>query len=285
MVTGRQRLRSSIEDVRLQEIEIDAQFLQTVPHNDKVRFKEYPHLEGIEMDAEFRVNRDTCKCAVVNAGNLGCGTVFRNFNPDDIVQVKPLPSRIFGIGYPKTGTVTLHKALGLLGYDSWHWSSAHVAKSIWREMNGGERSLAIDRHQALCDLPIPLLYGKLDASYPGSKFILTIRNEQNWLESIRRHFLPEHNPFRAGWDNDPFSNRVHHLAFGRGDFEPESFLARYRQHNAEVQEYFKHRPNDLVLLHLDKKHGWGKLCNFLDNPEPSIPFPHENPTVTASVGG
>lgn len=256
-------------------IEIERQFLECVRHNDRVRFKDYPHL--IEASpSEFEINAAEITRAVVNGGNIGCGTVYRNFDRDHLVEVKPIPARIFGVGLSKTGTVSLHQALKLLGYDSWHWSSAHAAKSIWQEMKSEGRSQSLERYEALTDLPIPILYRELDVAYPGSKFILTLRNEEKWLESIRRHFLPEHNPWRSGWDSDPFSHRVHHLTYGRTDFDPEAFLARYRQHNAEVQEYFKHRPNDLVLLHLDKKHGWGKLCHFLDRIEPDVPFPHEN---------
>jgi hypothetical protein len=256
-------------------LDIDRQFLSSVTHNDKVRFKDYPHMHEKEEDY-FKVYPSMIDRAVVNEGRVGCGTVFKNFERDDIVEVKPVPTRIFGIGYPKTGTNTLHQALKLLGLDSWHWSSAHVAKAIWREMNSDDRSESLERYEALCDLPIPLLYKKLDVAYPGSKFILTVRKEGKWLNSVRRHFMPEHNPWRYNWDNDPFSHRVHHLAYGRCDFDAETFLARYRQHNAEVQEYFKWRPQDLLLLNLDNGDGWDKLCRFLGKEAPSYPFPHEN---------
>jgi Sulfotransferase domain/N-terminal domain of galactosyltransferase len=254
-------------------IEIERQYLGAVSHNDKIRFKEYPHLDE---QGEFSVTEGSIKKTVVNEGRVGCGTVYRNFDRDDVVEVRPIPTRVFGIGLPKTGTCSLNDAFKILGFDSWHWSSAHAAKAIWQEMQAGERSPTLEGFEALSDLPIPVLYRKLDTAYPGAKFVLTIRNEQKWLNSIRRHFMPEHNVWRAGWDKDAFSHRAHHLAYGRCDFDETTFLTRYRQHNAEIQEYFRWRPNDLLVLNLDKNTGWQKLCNFLDKPIPSGAFPWKN---------
>jgi hypothetical protein len=255
--------------------QIKPEFLSAVGHNDKIRFKEYPHLMT-SGDAEFAIEAASIKKAVVNDGKIGCGTVYRNFDRDDVVRINPIPTRVFGVGFPKTGTVSLHTAFGILGYESWHWSSAHIAKKIWQQMNHSDVSPTLERFEALCDLPIPLLYKKLDVAYPGSRFILTVRNEKKWLSSIRRHFMSEHNRWKAGWNNDPFTHRAHHLAYGRYDFDESTFLERYRSHNAEVQEYFRWRPQDLLILHLDKGAGWHNLCPFLDKPIPPSLFPHEN---------
>jgi Sulfotransferase domain len=264
-------------------VEIEREFLMGVTHNDRIRFKEYPHLET-EPGDEFTIDEQSITQSVVNGGKIGCGTVYRNFDRDDLVEVKPVATRIFGIGYPKTGTLSLHHAFQLLGYESWHWSSAHVAKRIWQQMHSDtHRSEALEGYEALCDLPIPLLYEKLDKAYPGSKFILTLRSEENWLESIRKHFLDEYNPWKSQWDEDPFSHRVHHLTFGRTDFDAEVFLSRYREHNAAVQEYFRWRPESLLILHLDRKDGWGKLCPFLGRPIPAVPFPRKNKTNENSI--
>ena len=56
-----------------------------------------------------------------------------------------------------------------------------------------------------------------------------------------------------------------------------TYLARYRRHNAEVREYFADR-NDLLVLDLERGHGWPELSAFLDAPVPEAPFPHLNPT-------
>lgn len=256
-------------------IEIPPSYLQAITHNDKIRFRDYPHVADEAYTEDYhRVDRSTIGKLVVNDGVIGCGRVFRNFGREEAVDVGPVPTRIFGIGLHKTGTTSLHKALKQLGYDSWHWTSAHAAKAIWREMKQASRSATLERWYALCDLPIPLLYKDLDLAYPGSKFVLTVRGEDEWLRSVERHFDPATNRFRAGWNDDPFSHQVHRRLYGRTDFDRETMLARYRRHNAEVKEYFAARRGDLLVM--TPSEGWESLCRFLSRELPSISYPHEN---------
>jgi Sulfotransferase domain/N-terminal domain of galactosyltransferase len=266
------RLRSA----GYQGVEIDPVYLNAIRHNDKIRFKEYPHLRSAP-DTYYCVNKGTTKQALANCGDFGCGIVYRNNDFLNPIYLNKLPTKIFGIGMHKTATTSLHHALEILGYDSWHWPSAHAAKTIWREVNGTGRSPMLDRYHAACDLPIPRLYQHLDAAYPGSKFVLTIRDEQNWLDSVRRHFDPRLNPHRSGWDTDPFSNRIHAIMYGRRDFDSQTFLLRYRQHNQEVRDFFRHRPEDLLVMHMESDPDWAQLCGFLGVPIPEhVSYPKAN---------
>lgn len=253
-------------------VDIDHLYLNAVRHNDKVRFREYPHAEnkGGYYDIPRRHHK---RSACVNGGNIGCGIVFRNWDFDDALALRPLPTRIFGIGYQKTATTSLHHALDILGFESAHWKSAHWAKAIWQEMTRQGYSNTLERTYALCDFPIPLLYRQLDAAYPGSKFILTVRDTKSWLESVEGHWNPAVNKFRAGWDSDPFSNRVHFLAYGREDFNAETMAARYEAHNREVLHYFRKRWFDLLVMDMSKDAGWPELCPFLESEEPLEDYP------------
>ncbi len=248
---------------------IDPKFIDCIPHNDKIRFREYEHVSGHpgEEDEENLKSQDH---TIVNSGNIGCGIVYRNFSSERI-EVPAVPTRIFGIGMHKTATTSLHRAFEILGYKSGHWKTAHWAKAIWRQMNEFGKSPTLETHYALSDLPIPLLYRKLDVAYPGSKFILTIRDEVSWIQSIRKHFS-DANRFRSQWDCDPFSHQIHKILYGRTDFEFATFLNRYRRHNSEVLEYFKDR-KDLLVLNMDKGDGWKELCTFLNVPVPQEPYP------------
>jgi hypothetical protein len=251
--------------------EIDRKYLDVVLHNDKMRFGEYPHVQAeIEQDFEGFQQVDE-NATIANFGQFGRGVVFKNFGADPI-EMGPLPTRIFGIGMHKTGTTSLHHALQVLGYDSGHWPSAHWAKAIWEEMQHG-RSLTVEKSYALCDLPITLLYEQLDKAYPGSKFILTTRKENRWLNSVRAHWDPAYNPFREQWDTDPFTHKVHTLLYGRRKFDDKVMLARFRRHNAEVLEYFKNRPDDLLVMDMDAGAGWPQLCGFLKQSIPGVPYP------------
>ncbi len=252
--------------------------LNVIRHDASVRFKEYPHAQ--EMESEEKANEllraiDSSTATVVNDGVLGLGTLFRNFDPNP-VELKPIPTRVFGIGMHRTATTSLYRAFQVLGFDSFHFNTGNEARLIWQQMNIAGRSAELEKWYSLCDLPIPLLYEKLDRAYPGSKFVLTVRDEEKWLASVERLWSPEHNPERWTWDVYPISHNLHTALYGRRDFNRDVFLARYRRHNAEVREHFKDRPNDLLVMDIDAGVGWPALCRFLGVPLPSVPYPNES---------
>jgi hypothetical protein len=253
---------------------IDNKYLNAINHSSEVRFKEYPHAQQYENKAEVDVIRARTE-TVVNAGKWGLGKVHRNFRAH-AVRLDPLPTRVFGIGLHKTGTTSLNAAFKILGMDSFHWGAGE-APMIWHEMAALGRSKTLEQWYALSDLPIPLLYQKLDKTYPGSKFILTVRDEAAWLQSVQRLWSHEYNPTRWVWDVYPFSNQIHTELYGRKDFDAAVFLARYRRHNAEVRAYFKDRPGDLLIM--DMSDGWASLCEFLGKPVPDEPYPYKNKSV------
>lgn len=254
-------------------VEIEKPYLDVVRHTDKMRFREYPHLKTSLGEDTIPLPSERMT-SVANFGKVGLGMVLKRM-PGKVIatKIEPFPTRIFGIGMHKTGTTSLHTALKILGIDSAHWQGAHWAKAIWREMNNDGWSETLERHYALCDLPITLLYKQLDKAYPGSKFILTLRDPVRWLESVRRHWNPKFNKFREGWDSDAFTNRIHKILYGQTDFDADVFYARYHQHNIEVFEYFRDRPADLLTMSMDRGAGWPELCKFLGKPVPNVEYP------------
>ncbi len=255
---------------------IDNQYLNAIPHGAEVRFKEYPHARQLyENTQQIKVISARTE-TVVNYGKFGQGKLYRNFG-STAIELGPVPTRVFGIGMHKTATTSLHAALQILGLDSFHWGTGEAPR-IWQEVNSHGTSKTVEQWYALSDLPIPLLYQKLDQVYPGSKFILTVRNEQSWLRSVERLWDAKYNPTRWVWDVYPFSNRIHTVLYGQKDFDAEIFLARYRRHNAEVLEYFKNRPGDLLVMDMDSSPGWKGICSFLGTPIPLVPYPIRNQT-------
>ena len=254
--------------------QIHPRYLDAVRHNDKIRFKEYPHrlMESYDEPEDWLMTSDT---TIANYGKVGCGTVYRNFGTEAI-ELKPVPTRIFGIGMHKTATTSLHLAMKILNFDSAHWTSAHWAKAIWTEMKTWGKSLTLEKSYHLCDLPIPLLFRELDKAYPNSKFILTMLDDEVWVKAAEIHWS-QRNRFRASWDSDPFSHKIHQELYGQRHFDREVFLARYRRHNAEVLEYFKDRPDDLLVMRMNDGDGWEQLCNFVGKPIPDVSYPHGNP--------
>lgn len=254
---------------------IDNCYLGAIPHGSDVRFKEYPEAQKHEKAGEFH-RLSNRKDTVVNFGKIGMGVLYRG---KDCVPVKlsAIPTRIFGIGMQRTATTSLDRAFQVLGLDSLHWGTGEAAR-IWHEMHSLGRSPTLERWYAVSDNPIPLLYQKLDVLYPGSKFILTVRDETKWLASVERLWNPDHNPARWVWDAYPISHRIHQALYGQRHFDADVFIKRYRAHNAEVLEYFKDRPDDLLVMNMEAGDGWPGLCHFLSTPIPPIPYPIESHT-------
>ncbi len=94
--------------------------------------------------------------------------------------------KIFGIGFHKTGTTSLGTALHDLGY-----SVCGLRKGALSYILRGDLEPVfglVERYDAFEDNPWPLLYRELDQRFAGSKFILTVRERNDWLASAVNHF-------------------------------------------------------------------------------------------------
>ena len=78
-----------------------------------------------------------------------------------------------------------------------------------------------------------MVYRQMDAMYPGSRFILTVRDADEWLSSMVRHF---------GWDESPMRKFIYGAGAGGPIGHEALYKERIRRHNGEVVEYFKDRP-------------------------------------------
>jgi hypothetical protein len=136
-------------------------------------------------------------------------------------------------------------------------------------------SPTLEQYDAASDLPVSVLYKELDAAYPTSKFILTLRDESGWLHSAERFW--RHGRDLWDLDSNPFVNCIHEIVYGQKDFDAEIFLERYRRHNTEVRHYFKDRPGDLLVM---PQPGWRELCEFLGLGIPAVPYPAANRWIT-----
>ncbi|MDZ7755181.1 sulfotransferase family protein [Rhodohalobacter sp.] len=115
---------------------------------------------------------------------------------------------------------------------------------------------------AVQDVPWAALFKELDAAYPGSKFILTVRDEESWLNSAKKHFGETH----VG---------LHEWLYGDGVLKgnEELYLKRFREHYRDVQAYFEGREQDLLVMDLIGGDKWEKLCPFLEEPIPDKASP------------
>lgn len=184
-----------------------------------------------------------------------------------------LANKIFGIGMPKTGTSSLHEALTILGFRSLHF--AHDLTTI-AELEGGIYKLSILNHyDAIMDTPIPAIFAQLDSAWPGSKFILTVRDMESWLSSCQDAFFNA--PSEAPSPNN-FRYFYRSLLYGCIAYNPERFAWVYKSHMKLVMDHFSSpdKRKQLLVLDIAGGEGWEKLCPFLGVPITNQIFPHAN---------
>jgi hypothetical protein len=185
--------------------------------------------------------------------------------------------KVFGIGYPKTGTTTLGSCFKELGFRHQSWDMRLAVEVVRNRLQKAFR--IADRHDSFEDWPWFRIYKELDARYPGSKFILTVRRDTStYLRSLENHQK------RQGVGTKEFQKPSWwDEIFGSNGNDYQRRALAYEQHNREVQEYFKDRPEDLLVVCWENGDGWEKLCRFLEKNVPTGPFPHLNRSSTASV--
>ena len=167
-------------------------------------------------------------------------------------------SKVFGIGFQKTGTTSLGVIFQRLGYRMAGYNEfremAGYADLSWHEIE--EHAIETARNiDAAKDTPWPLLYRQLDKAYPGSKFIHVTRDTDAWLKSALSDFKD-------------YPNAIHRLIYGsNGPLGHEAdWRDRYERHNSEVRSYFSDRPNDCLHLRLEDGVTFERVCEFLDEP-------------------
>jgi len=178
-----------------------------------------------------------------------------------------LEKKVFGVGAQRTGTSSMARALRILGYES-----AHFPVELWEK----DTPPVLFDHDAFFDNPIPLLYRELDRRCPGSKFILTVRDEDSWLESCEFLFTEKREEY--GFDESERIQEMHHALYGQNHFTEDVFREAFRRHNRQVKEYFSDRPDDLLVIDIAQDERWTALCSFLGVEHPNEPFPHSHPS-------
>jgi hypothetical protein len=176
--------------------------------------------------------------------------------------------KVFGIGLRKTGTRSVADAMRELGYRTLHQGGRTSSQLVDRAVDEGQPLLRYlgEQYDAYFDVEsLVHLFDRADREYPGSRFLLTTRPVEPWIDSLERHVLA--NQGRAA----------------RGEYEgtllvvdPERWLQEYESHHAAVRSYFADRPGDLLEIDITRGDGWEVLAPFLGVPAPSTAFPWEN---------
>jgi hypothetical protein len=170
---------------------------------------------------------------------------------------KPRPTKVFGLGLSRTGTVSLTAALTVLGYRVKHFPPALEVVAY------------AEKYDALTDTSVTPYVEVLDRLHPGAKFVLTVRDEEGWLDSCRRHWAGRE-PRTGGWQR----NRL--AVYGLMTFNADVFRRVYREYTERVKRYFADRPGKLLALDVCGGEGYETLCPFLNLPVRAEAFPRQN---------
>jgi hypothetical protein len=174
-----------------------------------------------------------------------------------------MKTKVFCIGFHKTGTTSLAKALETLGYRVTGPNGVFdpdIEKNVFPMAYR-----LVDEYDAFQDNPWPVIYKELDVKFPNSKFILMLRDSDSWIRSQVKHFGHKETPMRK-W--------IYGVGCPEGN--EDIYVKRFEDHTKEVENYFKGRPQDLLIMDLAKGDGWEKLCPYLGEDIPNTSFPHAN---------
>lgn len=203
-------------------------------------------------------------------------------------------TKYFCVGRNKTGTTSLKKAFEDLGYPVGDQRIAEIlADKYYRKGIFNPIIEYCQSAQVFQDVPFSSseTFKHLDAAYPGSKFILSVRdNPEQWYQSITRFHAKKWGKDGRIPTADDLKNATYIYKgspynlisyFGTSDDDPynkEILIAHYNRHNQDVMDYFKDRPKDLLIINLAENCNYQRFVEFLGVKSPYDNFPWENRT-------
>lgn len=196
--------------------------------------------------------------------------------------------KVFCIGFNKTGTTSLKHALRSLKYRIGKQSTAESMLADWAKQDFKNIIRYCRSADVFQDIPfsLPGTYKALDTAFPNSRFILTVRNSsEEWFASLKRYhekLFNEGNPIeekhladahyhQKGWMLDCMR-----LIFDYPNtplYDKDAYIRIYEQHNQAIIDYFKDRPNDLLILNVGEPDAYNQLRLFLGFAPSNDPFP------------
>ncbi len=153
--------------------------------------------------------------------------------------------KVFVIGLHKSGTTSIHHLFKNLGLHSEH-------SVVWSDPRNKLHRYMFD---AFSDGPVHM-FARLDRDFPSARFILNVRDLDQWLDSRRHHIDYEMRENPAFVPNEYWNDSDEALE--------HAIVARERQHS-RVLKYFKLRPDDLLIINFIRDpDAVSKIADFLD---------------------
>lgn len=217
----------------------------------------------------------------------------QNIIEQNIIKQNVPINKIICVGQPKTGTKTLKQIFVQLGRKASddplcflrNNSDYTTVNNIPIDTNNFFNNISylqknLEMFDFFHDVPYSFNYELIDKKYPNSKFILTIRDEEEWFKSL---FHYQHLKQPVASPKKILNVIYHHeIIFIENK---EEVIKLYRKYNNDVITYFKKTPEKLLIINLcDKSKNESeiskKICRFTNlNTNNNFVFPHENSQI------
>lgn len=191
---------------------------------------------------------------------------------DNSMSVRQFKNKIFIIGFNRCGTRSLHYFFKNNGLPAVHWDNDNLVKVMESNIKKGNKLLSngrtinkkvntdcsYEKAQVFSDITYHPLnkdakdyYQRLDKDYPNSKFILNIRNVDDWIESRKKH------------SNGKIVEQL--TKFHNCSVEKLESIWRdmWQSSINDIKSYFGSRPNDLLIFDINHD-GVEQITSFLE---------------------
>lgn len=195
---------------------------------------------------------------------------------------------VIGVGFGRTGTMSLKLALERLG----HGPCYHMIEvfqhpehiPLWERGAAGEAvdwDALFDGFRAVVDWPACHFWRELLEHYPEAKAILTVRDAEGWYDSavatiftVAESEVPAAAP-QVFQDQARMARRIVAELDLDGRLDDRAHVIDlFNRHIEAVQREI---PASRLLVYRVSE-GWEPLCRFLGAPVPDEPFPRVNTT-------
>jgi hypothetical protein len=197
-------------------------------------------------------------------------------------------NKIFIIGFPKSGTTSIHASLASAGISAVHWATDNMLpiRSPYKIIVGTSIKKAKDQNKSLlselnayqaftqmetcmdednCYWPQLIDVPTLHQQYPDSRFIFNDRKIDSWIKSLRNWNITT-GPIRQKGHSlieRIIKLDVPGLPSGKGGTDQE-LKNWYIQHKNNMLDFFKNKDN-FILFNIETNSG-NKLGEFLNIP-------------------
>ena len=186
--------------------------------------------------------------------------------------------KIFCVGSNKTGITSIEHAVKQLGFSPIPNDKVY-SLYLGRGLNHSKENMvnlfrAFElrgyNYNFFGDIPFNLSKSPimLYEMFPESYFILVIRDPNKWFNSVLNWIkkLNCQNMYDWIWKIEFTSSNKTEI------------INRYHKRNNEIIQFFNHSPKFLVL-DIDEKYKYKKICEFLNKEIINKPFPYENQSL------